>query len=138
MPEDNFFTNLLRKIYNVEISENPDYLFYSVYPETKEGKDLSKKGELIKKISPPLYIFLRRTYSKIVNRGKKSELVLPKGDYVKIFYGSEHVMPNMDECDWAFSSYFDEDINHPKHLRIPMYRMNDYKLKFRKEVPVQV
>ena len=60
-PEDNFFTNTLKKLYNVEISENPDYLFYSVYPEVKEsGKDLSTKGDFVKKISPHLYIFLRK------------------------------------------------------------------------------
>ena len=27
-PEDNFFTNLLKKNYNIEISENPDFLFF--------------------------------------------------------------------------------------------------------------
>lgn len=30
-PEDNFFTNILREKYDVEISENPDYLFCSVF-----------------------------------------------------------------------------------------------------------
>ena len=51
-PEDNFFTNLLRKKYEVVISNEPDYLFYSVYPEVKATKDLSKKRRFSKKNFP--------------------------------------------------------------------------------------
>ncbi len=128
-PEDNFFTNLLRKNYTVIISENPDYMFYSVYPEIKTGEEISKKGEFIKKISPKLYILLRKLYPKFLLfiQGKRQ---LPKveGDFVKIFYGAEHIKPNMEECDWAFSSEFDENMNHPKHMRLPCYVMVDFEL----------
>ena len=47
-PENNFFTNFLRRYYNVIISDNPDYLFYSVYPEVNKTRDLSRKGEFIR------------------------------------------------------------------------------------------
>ena len=32
-PENNYFTNILKRHYEVEISENPDYLFYSVFSD---------------------------------------------------------------------------------------------------------
>ena len=30
-PYDNYFTNILKEDFNVEISNNPDYLFYSIF-----------------------------------------------------------------------------------------------------------
>ena len=128
-PEDNFFTNLLKRRYNVVISDKPDYLFYCVYPEIKEVKDLSKKGELIKKISPTLYIWARKIYSKLQKLSGKHKIIAPKGNFVTIFYGAEHIKPNMNECDWAFSSHFEEEINHPRYMRLLPYYPNDYILK---------
>jgi len=127
-PENNFFTNLLRKIYNVEISDNPDYIFYSVYPDIYI-KDVSKHGKFIKKISPRLYIYLRKIYPKLLLllKGKKN-LPEVKGNFVKIFYGAEHVKPDMKKCDWAFSSEFDQNINSSRHMRLPCYLMVDYEL----------
>jgi len=128
-PENNFFTNLLRKNYNVVISENPEYMFYSVFPEAKETKDLSKKGDFIKKISPGLYVFLRKMYSKINLIFKPNKVFAPEGNFVKIFCGAEHVKPDMKECDWAFSPHFEENVNHPRHMRIPAYMLSDYILR---------
>ena len=129
-PEDNFFTDILKKIYNVEINDNPDYVFYSVYPEVRgETKDLSKKGDFVKKISPKLYILLRKLYSKFNLLFVQDKPQVPKGNFVKIFFGAEHIKPNMKECDWAFSSYFEEDINNSRYMRIPVYMISDYKLK---------
>jgi hypothetical protein len=127
--ENSFFTNSLKKLYNVEISEKPDYLFYGVYPDVKvNSEDLSKKGEFIKKISPKSYIVLRKIYSKITNFSIKDRFPLPEGKYVKIFWGNEHVRPDMNKCDWAFSTYFEDDINHPRYMRLPIMT-NDYQLK---------
>jgi len=127
-PQDNFFTNTLRKLYNVEISGKPNYLFYSVYSKQREIINLSKKGDFIKNISPRLYVFLRKVYSKfrLLLEGKNSRPTLPPGKYIKIFQGSEHVKPRMDECDWAFSSDFEEDIKNPRHMRLPTYVFNDF------------
>ncbi len=128
--KDNFFTYTLKKIYRVEISDNPDYLFYSVYPERKgEVNDLSKKGDFIKKISPILYIFLKRMYSKLNFLFLKNKLKHPQGNFVKIFYGGEHIKPDMSKCDWAFSSYFEDEISSNRHMRLPVYVVSDYKLK---------
>jgi alpha(1,3/1,4) fucosyltransferase len=127
-PEDNFFTNELRKLYNVEISDEPDYLFYSVYPEINKVKNLSEKGETIKKISPRLYILLKKIYSSITSFSIKDRFPLPKGDYVKIFWGLEYVKPDMSKCDWAFSAYFEEEINNPRYMRL-LTVINDYQLR---------
>jgi alpha(1,3/1,4) fucosyltransferase len=125
---DNFFTNSLKKLYDVQISENPDYLFYGVYPEVKESKDLSKKGDFIKKISPRAHIFLRKIYSRFKSVSIKDKFPLPKGNYVKIFWGNEYVRPNMNQCDWAFSAYFEDEINNPRYMRLPIVT-NDFQLK---------
>ncbi|MBU2615615.1 MAG: hypothetical protein KKC19_00775 [Nanoarchaeota archaeon] len=127
-PENNFFINNLRKLYDVEINDNPDYLFYSVYPEIKNSRDLSKTGDFIKKLSPKVYLLLRKFYSKIINFSLKDRLPLPEGDYIKILYSSDHLRPDMSKCDWAFSEYFEEEINSPKHMRLPIMA-NDYQLK---------
>ncbi|MCK5149958.1 hypothetical protein KAJ87_03475 [Candidatus Pacearchaeota archaeon] len=128
-PENNFFTKLLRKKYNVVISDNPDYMFYSIYPEVKKTKDLSKKGDFFKKISPNLYLFLRKIYSILKNFSQETRPPVPQGNFIKIFYGAENIKPNMEECDWAFSSQFEEEINNPRYLRIPNYRFTNYQLE---------
>lgn len=127
-PENNFFTNILRKEYNVVISDNPSYLFYSVYPEAKKEKELYKKGEFIKKISPTLYVFLRKAYSFLIKTFRKKSLPVPEGNFIRILYASEHVKPDMNKCDWAFSSCFEEEIMNPRHMRLPIDRMGGYEL----------
>lgn len=77
---DNFFTRLIAKNYDVVISDEPDFVFYSVFA-----------GEM------------------------------PKGEYVKIFYSGENVRPDFEECDWAFTFDYDEELNHPRHSRLPLY-----------------
>jgi hypothetical protein len=136
-PENNFLTNILKKEYNVIISENPDYMFYSVYPEV-HTRDVSKIGKLIKSISPSLYISLRRIYPKIllILNGQK-EIPEVEGNFVKIFYGGEHIKPDMNKCDWAFSSEFDDTFNHPKHMRLPCYVINDFSLGQKAIPPVK-
>ncbi|MFH1503096.1 MAG: glycosyltransferase family 10 [Candidatus Diapherotrites archaeon] len=127
-PENNFLTNTLRNLYDVKISENPDYLFYSVYQEIKTSGDLSKKGDFIRRISPKLYILLREIYSKISNFSIKDKFPLPEGNFVKIFFGSELIKPNMNKCGWAFSEYPEEEINNPRHMKLIII-VNDYQLK---------
>lgn len=128
-PENNFFTNLLRKNYHILISETPDYLFYSVFPEGGESRDLSKQGNFIKKISPQIYVILRKLFSKYNSIFKKNKFPIPEGNFIKIFCGAEHVKSDMAACDWAFSPRFEEEINHPRHMRIPAYMLSDYGLK---------
>jgi hypothetical protein len=47
---------------------------------------------------------------------------LPAGRAVRIFYTGENVRPDMSACDWAFSFDYDEELQHPRHLRLPNYK----------------
>lgn len=136
-PEDNFFTNLLRKKYNVIISEKPDYMFYSIYSKKEENSNIGKKGEILRKFSPNVYYFIKKIYITLKKIFGKEKNLTHKGDYIKIFLGAEYVKPKMDECDWAFSSYFEEEINHPKYMRIPVFILNDYPLKNQGIPPIE-
>jgi len=125
--EKNIFTDILRKKYNVVISEYPDYMFYSVYQNVGKIRDISGKGDLIRKISPKLYILARKIYSKLNN--PKRELIAPEGDFIKILYSAENKKPDMEKCDWALSSYFEEEINHPNYFRLPPTIMCNYPIE---------
>ena len=128
-PENNFYTNLLRKKYNVVISDKPDYVFYSLFSEVKEANDLAKKGDFFKKISPKLYILMRKLYIRLKNFRNPSKPLVPKGNFVRIFHAAEHAVPNMNECDWAFGSRFEEEIKHSRYMRAPANMLSDYMLK---------
>jgi len=125
-PENNFFTHFLKKNYNVIISDKPDYLFYSVYDIKIPPKNIEKIGKIMKKFSPNTYILSRKIFSKIYGIFNKEKRV--EGNFIKIFYGLENVIPNMDECDWAFGSHFEEEINHPKYLRL-LPQIGEYRSK---------
>lgn len=45
----------------------------------------------------------------------------PVGTYKKIFYSPEKDFPSMDKCDFAFTHWYDEDVNSSRHLRLPVY-----------------
>jgi len=124
-PENNLFVNLLREEYDVIIDENPDFLFYSIHT-LKPLRNVEGIGKIIKKISPRIYINAKKFISKIYVLLSKRKKLDIKDDYVKIFIGAEHTRPNMEECDWAFSSYFEEEINNPRYARHPPSIMFDY------------
>ena len=125
--EDNLFTNLLKKDYNVVIDVNPDFMFYSVYPENVISKDIKSKGDMIRKISPMLYKSMRSIYTKINNKQEVADV--PQGDFVKILYTTEEVRPNMDECDFAFSPF--QDVKDERHFEIPVHLICDWYFKDR-------
>jgi hypothetical protein len=132
-PKKNYFTDTLKENYNVVISNNPDYMFYSVHPIVGKRRDISSKGDFIRDISPKLYILTKKVYIKLFN--KKIEVKAPKGDFVKILYATDGIIPNMNECDWAFSSHFEEKINHPNYFRIPMDLIFNYPLHKETRLP---
>ena len=41
---------------------------------------------------------------------------MPPGRYVRIFFGSEYVRPDMQTCDWAFSYFSEDAVRHPRHM----------------------
>lgn len=127
-PEDNFFTYFLRKRYNVIISDRPDYVFYATYNTNPPPKNIELIGRIVKRVSPEAYLYLRKLFSKAFYFFSKKEKIGTKGAFVKIFCGWEHARPNMKKCDWAFGSHLEEDINHPKYMRL-IPHIQDYKLK---------
>ena len=46
---------------------------------------------------------------------------LPASNAVRIFYTGENVRPDFAACDWAFTFDYDEELRHPRHLRLPNY-----------------
>lgn len=127
--EDNFLTNVLRKNYDIVICDEPDYLFYSVYDTNPPLKNIEILGKIIKTFSPTLYIYLRKLFSRTYSFFSKKQKIDNKENIVKIFWGLENIRPNMDECDWAFSTYFEDEINNPRYMRLPMYITNNSGLK---------
>jgi hypothetical protein len=73
-----------------------------------------------------VYFHLRKIYSRL--RQSPQKISAPKGNFVRIFFGSEYVKPNMKECDWAFSTYPEEQIKNPRYMRMPN-RVSDDKIK---------
>ena len=96
-PEKNFFTDFLRRDYNVVLSNKPDFVIYSVF----DGR-------------PP-------AYDEDGNRVFKMPVLT--GDFVKIFYTGENCRPDMENCDYAFTFDYDEELKHPRHLRLPLYKL---------------
>lgn len=147
----NFFVKMLKKKYNVIISDKPNYVFFSVYKNNnkflrEDGTVRSlavsekRKENFLKKIIKRLrerdfvkeiIWFLRdrkilKPYAKIFD---------VKGSFIKIFYSAENIKPDMSKCDWAFASCYESELNHPRYMRIPPYIMsgNNFNLIKRKQ-----
>lgn len=134
--EKNYFIDTLRETYDVVISNKPDFMFYSVFPDVKKIKiDVSSKGDFIRKVSPKLYVFMKGIYSSIANR--KMEINHPQGNFVKIFFDTEGVIPDMTKCDYAFSTYPKEIVNHKNYLRIPLHIICDYPIHNQIRIPFE-
>ena len=117
-PEVNFILQLLRPHYDISISkENPDFVFFSVFDENKTEN---------RAIFPGLHSFLRKSMfgdiiKKIGFSQNRFRMPVLEGNFVKIFYTTENIVPDMRLCDWAFSFCYDEEFKHPRHMRLPFY-----------------
>jgi len=131
-PEDNIFTNLLKKDYNVIIDkENPEFVFFSVYDKKRPvySKTLGSPLQKMERHFPGLYRLLRDIYYSGKERWK---MPIIEGNFVKIFFTVENALPKMDKCDWAFTNEFDEELKNPRHMRISNYTF--YNVKDPKEL----
>jgi len=133
-PQDNFFIKFLRPHYDIIVDkEKPDFVFFSVFNENKNKNEnikgsllknfYSKGSRIIKTLSPGLYSKLKKTNLREVVKKETARFQVPnlKGDFTRIFYTAENVIPDMAKCDWAFSFCYDEEFKHPRHLRLPNY-----------------
>jgi hypothetical protein len=136
----NIFFKILQKKYEVVISNNPDYVFFSVYKNN--NKFLLKDGtaRILKTSEKKEEKFLKKIVRKLREKDfvkgviwflREKKIIKPyakildvKGDFVKIFYTNESIKPDMSKCDWAFSFCPESELNHPKHMRIPPYIFN--------------
>lgn len=82
-PYDNYFYNLLKTDYDLELTDEPDYLVYTVLHHF-----------------PPLgpVKFYKRGYRKY--------------NCIRIFYTGENMKPDFSECDYAFTFDFNDNPNH--------------------------
>ncbi len=46
---------------------------------------------------------------------------LEPGPYQRVFFTPENCRPDMSGCEWAFTFDYDDQVNHPRHLRLPFY-----------------
>lgn len=95
--KDNFFIKFLGTYYDIEISDEPDFLIYSCY--NNDGYLKWKRGPR-----------------------KNAAEEFRKYDCIRIFYTLENVRPNFQECDYAFTFDFNDHINH---YRLPSYGIYD-------------
>lgn len=51
-----------------------------------------------------------------------------KGDYVRIGYFCENMIPDMDSCEWAFGIPLEQEIKHPNYKRIQWHGLNPVSL----------
>jgi hypothetical protein len=124
---DNFFYKMLKKDYRVIIDEkNPEYVFFSTVSPQFLGHE--KKSSFAKENFPGIYKFFREKIflpyiknSELWQKKMRARFIPIEGNFVKIFYTIENVVPDMEKCDWAFSFCYDEEFKHPRHLRLPFY-----------------
>lgn len=45
----------------------------------------------------------------------------PRGNYKRIYYTPENRPPNVKNWDWGFTYNYDEELKHPRHMRMPNY-----------------
>ncbi len=87
----------LRDEYDLVLSREPDVVFYSVFT--------------------PQY----RPYGD--PRFPSPEARFIPGNYVRVFLTGENVEPLMDHCEFAIS--FSAMVDHPNHLRLPLWAYED-------------
>lgn len=146
----NFIFKLLQKNYDVIISDNPDYVFFSVYKENnkfllKDGTSpYQTGGAKSKNILKEIYRnLLKITVVKSVmwwlrDKGivrPYAQMLDVPGDFVKIFYTCESIVPDMNKCDWAFSLC--ADIDNQKHMRVPPPIFFEYNFDLIKRKPIK-
>jgi alpha(1,3/1,4) fucosyltransferase len=64
------------------------------------------------------YDFIDSNDPEFIIFGPYGNDVPPTGDYIRIGYFCENMLPNMAICDWAFGVPYEEDIEHPQYMRI--------------------
>lgn len=125
---DNFFVDLLKEYYEVILDEiHPQIVFFSVF-ETPTLKKTKNLFNLIR----AAYLSLQFKVKKRLHTLLQLPLPLPyqipiiKGNFVRVFYTAENIKPDMKKCEWAFSFYYDYEMQNKHHMRLPLYVFEEY------------
>ncbi|WP_454801077.1 glycosyltransferase family 10 domain-containing protein [Mucilaginibacter phyllosphaerae] len=65
-----------------------------------------------------LYDFVESNEPDFIIFGPYGNDIPPSGNYTRIGYFCENVMPDMQVCEWAFGIPNEADVNHPRYKRI--------------------
>lgn len=110
---ENLFCRLgLLDHYDFCVSDDPDFVFISVYDYESRGLQALK------------HYSSRALYRLLDAEGfDPHDYAFPRtsGPYQRIFFTIENVKPVMNQCDWAFGFDYEEDIGHPNYMRLPVY-----------------
>ena len=118
-----YFENFLNRLgltdqFYFVISDRPEVLFYSVYTRS------IKKRE---KVSYFMRNNLPAHYRKQVEEGMdpaSSNYYFPsikKKSAKRVFFTSEFVIPDMEQCDYAFGFSYNEKMDSSRYSRAPIY-----------------
>jgi hypothetical protein len=148
--EKNFIYKMLIRHFDVVISKNPDYVFFSVYKEN--NKFLNEDGTIAASLATHSDGLLKRIYKRIlaINFVKNvmwhlrdtgiikpyAKIIDIKGKFVRIFYSCESIKTDMRKCDWAFAFDNEDDINNPRYMRVPPYVFFGYNFDLHKRTVV--
>ena len=75
----------------------------------------------VREILSPLideYDFVENQSPDFVIFGPYGNAIPPAGGPVRIGYFCENMYPDMSICDWAFGVPYEEDVGHPRYMRI--------------------
>lgn len=70
------------------------------------------------------YTFISSENPDFILFGPYGNDLPPKGDYERIGYFSENIIPDLDICEYAFGIPLESEINNPKYKRIQWHGIN--------------
>ncbi len=77
--------------------------------------------DVLRDILSPLngeYEFVDSNKPQFIIFGPYGNDIPPPGKAVRIGYFCENMLPDMSICDWAFGVPYEEDVKHPRYMRI--------------------
>jgi len=63
----------------------------------------------------------------------KSGISHPTCESMRVCFIYENVRPDMSKSDWCFSFDYDGEVRHPRHMRLPLYVIDERAKAFRSE-----
>jgi hypothetical protein len=91
--------------------------FETFIKEVFEVNNLTDKFDFIESKKPEYIVF-----------GPYGNDIPPKGDYIRIGYYCENIIPDLTICEWAFGIPLESEINHPKYSKIQWHNIYPNKL----------